>query len=47
MAEVEIVERVYKCDSVMTNEEFKNIVFSNLVIDKILRAVNKRLGLIE
>jgi len=45
MKEVKIVARYYADGTRMTEDEFKKIIFSHYMIDKVLANVNKRLGL--
>lgn len=46
MNETKVVTRYYADGERITNEEFRHIVFSHYLIDKILQSVNMRLGLI-
>ena len=43
--DIKIVARYYANGELITDEEFKDIVFSHYIIDEILFAVNQRLGL--
>ena len=47
MEDPKVVARYYANGELITKEELQRIVISHYVIDRILHAVNKRLGLIK